>query len=96
MNHKRVVKRLPKANGDSTSMREAKLLLNLRHPNIPILYDLEEDEDYYYMVEEYIVGESMADYLYLHQSISHRQLVKVAIELYDLLEFLHGLANPIC
>lgn len=70
--------------------------MNLRHPNIPILYDLEDDENYYYMVEEYIVGESMADYLYLHQSISHRQLMKIAIELYDVLEFLHGLDNPIC
>ena len=77
-------------------MKEAEILLNLRHPNIPILYDLEEDEDYFYIVEEYIVGESMADYLYLHQSISHKELTKIAIEIYDVLEFLHNLNNPIC
>ncbi len=70
--------------------------MNLRHPNIPILYDLEEDENYYYMVEEYIVGESMADYLYLHQSISHRELIRIAIELYDVLDYLHSLSIPIC
>ncbi len=100
MDHKRIVKRIPKSesaiNSDSSSMKEAEILLNLRHPNIPILYDLEEDEKYFYIVEEYIVGESMADYLYLHQSISHRQLMRIAIEIYDVLDFLHNLNNPIC
>lgn len=100
LDHKRIVKRIPKKDSlqesGSSSKKEAEILLNLRHPNIPILYDLEEDEKYFYIVEEYIVGESMADYLYLHQSISHRQLVKIAIELYDVLDFLHNLSNPIC
>ena len=100
MNHERVIKRVSKqgtnSESDSSSMKEAEILLNLRHPNIPILYDLEEDEEYFYIVEEYIVGESMADYLYLHQSISHKELTKIAIEIYDVLEFLHNLNNPIC
>lgn len=100
LNHERIIKRVSKIEtnleSDSSSMKEAEILLNLRHPNIPILYDLEEDEDYFYIVEEYIVGESMADYLYLHQSISQRELMKIAIEIYDVLEFLHNLSNPIC
>lgn len=99
LNQERIIKRIAKDTytaSDSGSMKEALILLNLRHPNIPILYDLEEDENYYYMVEEYIVGESMADYLYLHQSISHRELVRIAVELYDVLSYLHNLKVPIC
>ena len=99
LNHERIIKRIAKSSDDahnSGSVREAIILLNLRHPNIPILYDLEEDENYYYMVEEYIVGESMADYLYLHQSISHRELIRIAVAMYDVLDYLHNLKTPIC
>ncbi len=100
LDHERIIKRVAKSSYDmvseSGSVREALILLNLRHPNIPILYDLDEDEDYYYIVEEYIVGESMADYLYLHQSISHSELIRIAIVLYDVLDYLHNLKTPIC
>ncbi len=100
LDHERIIKRVAKSSYDmaseSGSVREALILLNLRHPNIPILYDLDEDEDYYYIVEEYIVGESMADYLYLHQSISHSELIQIAIVLYDVLDYLHNLKTPIC
>ena len=98
LRHERIIKRIAKSSdkGRDNSLKEADILLNLRHPNIPILYDLEEDEDYFYLVEEYIVGESMADYLYLHQSISHRELIRIATELYNVLEYLHNFETPIC
>lgn len=37
-----------------TVRREALILKNLRHPAIPIVYDLEEDQDYLYLIEEYL------------------------------------------
>ena len=38
--------------------REALILKELRHPGIPIVYDVEEDENYSYLIEEYLEGDS--------------------------------------
>ena len=35
---------------------EAMVLKNLDHPGIPLVYDLEEDADYFYLIEEYLEG----------------------------------------
>ncbi|MEG2351007.1 MAG: protein kinase, partial [Hungatella sp.] len=39
--------------------REALLLKELHHPGIPIIYDLEEDLEYSYLIEEYLEGDSL-------------------------------------
>ena len=44
---------------ESGFIQEAALLKRLRHPGIPIIYDLEIDENYYYLIEEYLCGESL-------------------------------------
>ena len=51
---------------------EASVLKNLSHSGIPAIYDIEEDESHYYIIEEYIEGESMVSY-FKHKScdISH-------------------------
>ena len=38
---------------------EATLLKNLNHPGIPIIYDIEEDEHFFYIIEEFIQGQSI-------------------------------------
>ena len=38
---------------------EAMVLKNLDHPGIPLVYDLEEDADYFYLIEEYLEGCSL-------------------------------------
>ena len=35
------------------------MLKNLDHPGIPLVYDLEEDADYFYLIEEYLEGCSL-------------------------------------
>ena len=60
----RAVKLIPK--NDSSQLfvlSEARLLKSLKHPGIPMIYDIEEDDNYYYLVEEYIRGDSLEDYL---------------------------------
>ncbi len=90
----RIVKRIPK-DKTNQSIREAEILLNLRHPNIPIMFDLEEDEKYFYIVEEYIRGHSLADYVNLYH-ISHTLLMEIAIAIFDVLNYLHSRECPIC
>lgn len=63
---------------------------NLRHPGIPILYDLQEDEAYIYLVEEYIQGESLEDILLRRESISQEYVMQIGIQICSVLSFLHN------
>ena len=46
-------------NNCDTAYREADILKNLRHPSIPIIYDIEQDSEHIYVIEEYIEGMSL-------------------------------------
>lgn len=53
----RAIKQIPRKEADATPvLSEALLLKNLKHPGIPIVFDLEEDEKNIYVIEEYIAG----------------------------------------
>lgn len=41
----------------NNALKEAYILKNLRHSNIPIIYDIDEDLRCSYIIEEYIEGE---------------------------------------
>ena len=91
LNVYRAVKCIPKNTSLVTSLSlEASLLKNLNHPGIPVIYDIDEDESYYYLVEEYIKGESL-DTFVSHQFISHELILKFCIQLCDILDYLHHL-----
>ena len=49
---------------------EADLLKNLKHPGIPTIYDVEEDNENYYIIEEYIQGQSLEAYVLYQDCIS--------------------------
>ena len=56
----RAIKQVAKTCTDYSQFRkEALILKTIRHPGIPIVYDLEEDEDYSYLIEEYLEGNSL-------------------------------------
>lgn len=86
----RAVKILPRKAAPSLfAISEANVLKELRHPGIPIIYDLEEDEENYYLVEEYIRGESLEQFLLHQQSISQNLFFKLCGQLCDIFEYLH-------
>lgn len=86
------IKCIPKTSAPSSSyLSEARLLKILRHPGIPILYDYEEDENYFYLIEEYIQGDQLEVFA-LHQSIiSETFIIQTGIQLCDVLSYLHNL-----
>lgn len=49
----RAVKRIPKSSDTTRQIREAHILNHLKHPKIPRIYDIEEDDEACYIVEEY-------------------------------------------
>jgi len=68
---------------------ETQILKHLKHPRIPLLYDIQKDGDYYYIVEEYVDGESLKSVV-RRRTLSTSTAIRYAIQLCDILEYLHG------
>lgn len=69
MDQERALKKVPKSSAFAESaLSEARLLKSLEHPSIPRIFDFEEDDAFYYIVEEYIDGETLDSFL-LHQQL---------------------------
>ncbi len=93
----RAIKQVSKSHLDYERFRrEALILKDLRHPGIPIIYDVEEDENFSYLIEEYLEGDSLYD-LVLHQGHLSRELTIVyGIQLARIIHYLHVAGpNPI-
>lgn len=91
LNCYRVIKRIHKSAAMSQSFfNEVNSLKNLRHPNFPIIYDIEEDKEFYYIIEEYIEGESLRTYRVYQNNILESKIIDFAIQLCDVIEALHS------
>lgn len=69
---------------------EAKLLCSLRHPGIPVLYDYGEDDESVCLIEEYIEGISLAEYMRKHGDIPIEQAARLITEICEILDHLHN------
>lgn len=88
----RAIKRFPKTDTLSGfAISEAQILKSVQHPGIPTIFDFEEDESYYYLVEEYIQGDSLEAFLLHQQSISQNLFLKFCEQLCDIFSYLHTL-----
>ena len=85
----RVMKVIDRDEGSRQAASEAELLQDLKHPGIPVLFDFAEEGHTVYIVEEYVRGQSLTEYLLYHQ-LSQLQIVSMAIRLCDILGYLHG------
>ena len=92
LNVNRAIKVLPKTSAHPISvLSEAQLLRSLNHPGIPTIYDIEQDDQNYYLVEEYIPGDSLEAFL-LHQTfISQALFLSFCEQLCDIFTYLHSL-----
>ncbi len=71
------------------AIREANVLKNLRHPAIPIIYDIEENEDCVCIIEEYIEGMSLNSLISNHKRISIKKAASLALQICDVVGYLH-------
>ncbi len=74
---------------------EALILKNLKHSCIPIIYDIEEDEEGSYIVEQYLEGDTLKDYVRDRGPIREDIIVSYAIQICDLFHYLHSSERPI-
>ena len=88
----RAIKSIPKANCTSASLlHEAQLLKSLHHSGIPCLYDIEEDENAYYLIEEFAEGESLEHFLLHQKTISQNTFLDLSLQLCDIFRYLHNI-----
>jgi len=76
-------------------INEALILKNLKHSCIPIIYDIEEDEEGSYIVEQYLEGDTLKDQVLSMGQFREDIAINYAIQLCDLIHYLHTEERPI-
>lgn len=76
--------------------REAFMLANLRHQNLPRIYDHFSDGGRWYLVMDFIEGETLQEYLNKARGrLSFEQMLQIGIQLCTILDYLHTRQPPI-
>ncbi|MCR5416046.1 MAG: serine/threonine protein kinase [Pseudobutyrivibrio sp.] len=85
----RILKAIHKGHSGSNSiLSEAHLLKGFKSPYIPTIYSVGETTEYYFLVEEYVEGLSLREYL-LDNKLDENKFYDISIELCKVLEMLH-------
>ncbi len=66
------------------------LLKRLRHPGIPIVYDLQEDESFSYLIEEFLEGDSFYDIIRKKGHLNQEAVIRYGVQLCGLVDYLHS------
>lgn len=69
--------------------REAESAAGLSHPNIVGIYDVGQEEDIYYIVQEYVEGRTLKDKIAKEGPLSAEEAVVLAIDIGDALAYAH-------
>jgi len=69
--------------------REAQQAAILTHPNIVGVYDYGQEGDTYFIVMEYVEGQSLREVLQVEGTLSMMQSARIASEIADAIEFAH-------
>lgn len=87
----RAIKAVEKSSvGYETFRKEALLLKELRHPGIPVVYDIEDDENYSYLVEEYLQGDSLETLVNTRGPLARCTVLEYAIQICGVVNYLHS------
>ena len=75
--------------------REVTLLSRLSHNNLPHIYDHFTDPEHWYLVMDYIQGETLEEHLQQIGHLSVKETLNIAIQLANVLGYLHSQEPPI-
>jgi serine/threonine-protein kinase len=90
MQTERIIKKiLKKSIHHSSFYSEINILKNIKHPNIPIIYDQYEDDEAFYIVEEYIDAPNLMEHIKENGLVSELKAVDIGIKLCEIISFLH-------
>ncbi len=74
---------------------EAHVLKDLRHPQLPRIIDIFQDEQYLYIVRDYIAGIDLEQHVDRHGPQSLTQTIDYALQLIEVLNYLHTRERPL-
>lgn len=74
---------------------ETNLLKKLKHPNLPSIIDVIDTEETFIIVMDYIEGRPLSVHLEEHGPCSQEEMISWALQLCDVLSYLHSRENPI-
>lgn len=87
----RAIKCVPKEHADyETFRKEALILKELHHPSIPVVYDLEEDQNCFYLIEEYLEGHSLYTLITHQGTLLEADAIRYGIQICSLVHFMHS------
>ncbi|MCH5272470.1 MAG: serine/threonine protein kinase [Lachnospiraceae bacterium] len=90
LGERRVIKRLCKKRPFYRErLKEAHILKQLRHAAIPCIYDIEEDDDASYIIEEDMGGEPLNEVLIRQKCLPTSFISHYSIQLCEIIEYLH-------
>ncbi|OIJ21738.1 hypothetical protein BKP45_03300 [Anaerobacillus alkalidiazotrophicus] len=91
------IKRISKHTNDKIDLlAEPNIMKKLNHPSLPRIFDIIEDQDFIYIVLDYVEGITLEEELEKKKKIPEKTVVKWAKEICDVLEYLHTQKpNPI-
>ncbi|WP_372998044.1 protein kinase domain-containing protein [Lutispora sp.] len=91
------IKEVNKKLGDRVDLlAEPNMLKKLAHPLLPRIFDIIEDENYIYIIMDYIEGIPLDKELEKHKSFTEKQVIEWANQICDALKYLHSMKpNPI-
>jgi serine/threonine protein kinase len=90
------IKEVPrKGSEDVNFLAEPGILKQLSHPGIPRIVDIFEERDNLYMVMDYIEGDTLEAYVRKARGLNEDRIFDIALQLSEILSYLHGLKPPI-
>jgi len=81
-----------KGNAEQSFRREASLLTNLRHPNLPCITDYFLEDDFFYIIMDYIRGKNLEVLLRdsINNALSERQVIQWLIQICRIMDYLYN------
>lgn len=79
----------------SRILKEANLIKSLKYTGVPLIYDIDANIDSICIIEEYIAGKSLTEYIHETGTLSITQTAILGIQICSVLEYLHICAGII-
>ena len=71
-------------------LQEAQILKQFTKPFLPQIYDIEEDEEASYIIEEYLSGETLKDFILRQRCLPELRILQYSIQLCEIISYLHS------
>lgn len=75
--------------------QEAEILMKLKHPAIPVIYDIIREGENRYIIMEYMAGRNLLSLLEEEEPMEEKTVIKTGIRIAECLQYLHNLPEKI-